>query len=1104
VAFANESPSGWQVATFSTSVAIQANTTYIISYYVADGNRRFSDTFDYFATAGTNTPPLHALQSGVDGPNGVYSDTGGVPNQSYRSSNYWVDAIFDNSADTTPPTVNAVVPANGSTGVPISANVNVTFSEAMNASTINTSAITLRNASNQVIPATVNYNSATLTATLTPTSSLSPSVTYTVQLPAGGAMDLAGNAIAQYTSTFTTAATAPVSYSIWPGTVTPGFAYDNPSPIELGVKFRSDVSGNVTGVRFFKAAGATGTHIGRLWTTGGVKLAEVAFANESPSGWQVATFSTSVAIQANTTYIISYYVADGNRRFSDTIDYFATAGTNTPPLHALQSGVDGANGVYSETGGVPNQSYRSSNYWVDIILSNAAVSDTTPPSLQSVKPINGSSNLRLATNATIYFSEPMNPATISSTTIQLRDTLGNLVPATVTYGSSDYSAVLDPISNLNNSKAYTVTVKGNISGVRDIAGNALNSDLSWSFSTLGQRPPVDQAPGGPILIISKSSNLYTRYYIEILRTEGFNEFNVTDISQVTPQSLASYDIVILGEMPLSSTQVTTLTAWVQGGGKLIAMRPDKQLTGLLGLSDTASTLSEGYLSIDVSANPGAGITGQTLQFHGIADQYSLVNGAVKLATLYSHATTATPYPAVTLHSIGSNGGQAAAFTFDLARSIIYTHQGNPAWQIGHVNPLYGTGVALDLFYDSTNPWVDFNRISIPQADEQQRFLANLILYMNSSKKPLPRFWYLPKGKKAVVVLTGDDHNTRQLQSGSTSQFFARHEAQSPIGCSVADWECVRSSSYLSPEDVNSFTLTDAEVASYTDQGFEVGLHADAALALGSGHWCDIWPSDLAVQYADQLDRFMLYYASIPVQASERTHCVSWFGYTGGSSWLGYAGKPEVEASLEVRLDTDIYYGPLGWATINPGYQMGSAMMMRFAQVDTSGIMTSFLDSYNAGTQITDDNGQGVSAIRTIVDSFLDAANGPLGFYGGFVVNMHSDNYYGWSYDGSDQVVASAQARGVPIVSGQQMVNWLDGRNSSSFSSITWDGKSLGFTIAVDPRARNLRAMLPTKFGNAVLNGIIQNGTSVSYTIQTIKGIEYAFFSATSGSYTATY
>ena len=50
-----------------------------------------------------------------------------------------------------------------------------------------------------------------------------------------------------------------------------------------------------------------------------------------------------------------------------------------------------------------------------------------------------------------------------------------------------------------------------------------------------------------------------------------------------------------------------------------------------------------------------------------------------------------------------------------------------------------------------------DKVAIPQADEQQRLLANLITRMNADRLPLPRFWYLPRGEKAAVVMTGDDH-----------------------------------------------------------------------------------------------------------------------------------------------------------------------------------------------------------------------------------------------------------------------------------------------------------------------------------------------------------
>ena len=38
--------------------------------------------------------------------------------------------------------------------------------------------------------------------------------------------------------------------------------------------------------------------------------------------------------------------------------------------------------------------------------------------------------------------------------------------------------------------------------------------------------------------------------------------------------------------------------------------------------------------------------------------------------------------------------------------------------------------------------------------------------MNRDQKPLPRFWYLPRGEKAVVVMTGDDHGTAAPPGGS--------------------------------------------------------------------------------------------------------------------------------------------------------------------------------------------------------------------------------------------------------------------------------------------------------------------------------------------------
>ncbi|MGZ6226225.1 MAG: Ig-like domain-containing protein, partial [Syntrophales bacterium] len=319
--------------------------------------------------------------------------------------------------------------------------------------------------------------------------------------------------------------------------------------------------------------------------------------------------------------------------------------------------------------------------------------------------------------------------------------------------------------------------------------------------------------GGPILVITSASNPFTGYYAEILRTEGFNSFTVSDISLVTAGTLSNYDVAILGEMALNDSQVTMLSNWVNAGGNLIAMRPDKtlpSLLSLLGLTNLGTTLSDAYLLVNTTSGPGQGIVNQTIQFHGTADRYS--TSATTVATLYSDATTSTSSPAVTLRSVGSSGGQTAAFTYDLAKSVVYTRQGNPAWagqERDGVSPIRSD----DLFYPD---WIDLDKVAIPQADEQQRLLANLIIQMNYDKKPLPRFWYFPRGLKAAVIMTSDNHGV----SDNAAARFESYIDDSPTGCSVEDWECIRATAYIETDG----GMTPTQAAAYNAMGFEIALH----------------------------------------------------------------------------------------------------------------------------------------------------------------------------------------------------------------------------------------------------------------------------------------
>jgi hypothetical protein len=586
-------------------------------------------------------------------------------------------------------------------------------------------------------------------------------------------------------------------------------------------------------------------------------------------------------------------------------------------------------------------------------------------------------------------------------------------------------------------------------------------------------PPqdTDNGPGGPILVISNPANPFTRYAGEILLAEGLNQYSIQEIGTLDAAALANYDVAILGETSLTSAQVTMLSDWVNAGGNLIALRPDPQLAGLLGLTSAGSTLANGYLLIDTAAGPGRGLVDQTIQYHGAADLYTL-NGATAVATLYSNASTVTTNPAVTLRSLGSAGGQAAAFTYDLARSVVYTRQGNPAWA-GQERDGTSPRRSDDLFFgaaagDPQTDWIDLNKVAIPQADEQQRLLANLILTMNADRKPLPRFWYLPRGLKAAVVMTGDDHGNNGTQGR-----FAAYEAVSPAGCNVDNWECVRGTSYIYP----STPLPPAAALAFQVEGFEIGVHVSS----NCGDWT---ASSLESFFATQLADFASLFPGINVPVTNRTHCIAW------SDW---ASEPKVEKAHGIRFDTNYYYWPGSWVQDRPGLFTGSGMPMRFADTDGTRI-----DVYQAATQMTDESGQ---SFPFNIDTLLDNALGSNGYYAVLTANMHTDSA---SHAGSDAIVASAQSRGVPVVSAKQMLAWIDGRNGSKFSGHTWSSNALSFTLTAAAGANGLRAMLPATTSAGTLASLTANGDPVAFTTQTVKGISYAVFPAGSGAYVATY
>ena len=131
-------------------------------------------------------------------------------------------------------------------------------------------------------------------------------------------------------------------------------------PYEVGMRFQVTTAGQVTAIRYWKAASDTGTHVGRIWSSTGTLLGSVTFTGETGSGWQQQALATPLTLTANTVYTVSVNVGS----------YFPVTsnGLSTQIINGDIRSATGANGVYGNSGTFPTLTFQASNYFRDVVF----------------------------------------------------------------------------------------------------------------------------------------------------------------------------------------------------------------------------------------------------------------------------------------------------------------------------------------------------------------------------------------------------------------------------------------------------------------------------------------------------------------------------------------------------------------------------------------------------------------------------------------------------------------------------------------------------------------------------------------------------------------
>ncbi|WP_064826418.1 DUF4082 domain-containing protein [Rhizobium phaseoli] len=348
--FINETAGGWQTVSFTQPINVTAGTTYVASYH---SNGFYSATANYFTTDHTSGA-LTAPASSVSGGNGVYAyGTGSLfPTASYNATNYWVDVLYKQGSQNAVPVAANDSGFTTNTGTPITIQASALLSNDTDA---DSDPLAITGVSGAVNGSVV-WNAQSQTVTFTPTAGYSGPASFSYAISDGKG----GTASAQVALTVNSGAAGP-EQNLFASNATPSVVSVNDNQqVNLGMKFQADAAGWITAIRFYKGADNTGPHNGYLWTASGTLLGSVTFNNETASGWQTAQLSQQIAIQADTTYVVSYST---NGNYSATGNYFASDVTNGD-LKAPS----GNNGVYAYgSGGLfPTASYNSTNYYVDV------------------------------------------------------------------------------------------------------------------------------------------------------------------------------------------------------------------------------------------------------------------------------------------------------------------------------------------------------------------------------------------------------------------------------------------------------------------------------------------------------------------------------------------------------------------------------------------------------------------------------------------------------------------------------------------------------------------------------------------------------------------
>jgi large repetitive protein len=519
------------------------------------------------------------------------------------------------TVDTTPPQVQSVSPLDGATDIGLNATVVLTFSKSLNPATLAQSLALLSNG--KTIGGFSGISSDNRTVKLS--GSLASGSTVTV-VATNGVQDLSGNALADFSSSFTTAnldLQRPLVVSQRPGNATTGVPVN--SNIVLFINKALDAS-TINSALHVSQNGVVVS--GSVQVTDGGQTIQFTPSAPWSNNALIEVFLDNTAQDltgfALTNYQASFRTApDLTSSPPDVVSVSPTFGVPDVPLNVIidvqydkmlnPATVAGAVSLQDEIGNpvaatvtldangqvihiAPNAILAASSFYSFTIsktlqdvnglspsnlfsgsFETGTASDTVAPQVKSITPPNQAVNVGNNANVVVRFSEPINPITVTGTTIKV-SVGANVIPSSISFSNANQDVTVVPQAPLPNASIINVTV----SGVKDLAGNPVGT--STTQFTTGTGPDVT----APTVVTENPFNGATNVPLNTVISVQMSE--PVDGSTVNKNTFPVFD----GNV---GTQLTG-TYSVSNNGQTVSFVPDVPLRAGGSFSDSVCGITD--------------------------------------------------------------------------------------------------------------------------------------------------------------------------------------------------------------------------------------------------------------------------------------------------------------------------------------------------------------------------------------------------------------------------------------------------------------------------------------------------------------------------------